>query len=357
MNAAAFTEAQLKNAVALYSQALRTEEPSDVPDPEFSAAFKNRMRENSAQAAVMAAQKRRAARRRILRTAAAVIAVFVIALASAFAFSAPARAAVLRWYTEVRDKVLRIRFTHSEDDHAFIICTPGELPEGFVCDETRRIGDYCLKQYKNAETGDYIRFEYLRPSEKQKAGIEKTGQNAEQYLVFDYYKMYLTGSPGAYKLCWYDSDRDLAFYAESNMDKDALVRTFSTVDFRLPLYEPTWLPAGYMEYDRYDDYPGIDIFYSLYDNRHLLYSVSEMYSTDLVYISKGLGKDSDDVISEKILINGMDGYYYPPTEHSISSDLVIIDSKNGLVCLLSGPVSRAEIIRMAKSIRCLEPDW
>ena len=357
MSDAAFTEIQLKNAVALYAQALRMTEPSDVPEPVFSVGFKDRCRQNSALAAGLLKDKKRAARRRAFRSAAAVFVILLLSFAALMAFSTPVRAAVIRWYTEVRDKVVQIRFNHSEDDHAFIICTPGDLPGGFECIETTHFGQYCRKIYKNPETGHFIRFEYMKPTEKQKADIEKTAQNAEQYLVFEYYKMYLTKTRGTYKLCWYDPDRELVFYVRSDLDKDILVRTFSTIDFRLPLYEPVWLPEGFEEYDRTEDYPSINIHYSDNNGRQLHYEVTDRYVTDIVQISKGLGLNSDEVLQETVTVRGMMGYYYPQTMHDNSSDMVLIDEKNDLVFILTGTIEKSELIQIAENIKCLENDW
>jgi len=59
--------------------------------------------------------------------------------------------------------------------------------------------------------------------------------------------MFLSVGNGKCDLFWYDADRDLAFYVESNLDSNTLILCFDVLQMRLPLYEPTWLPDGYEE--------------------------------------------------------------------------------------------------------------
>ena len=357
MSTTAFTEEQLKNAVALYAQALQMTEPSDVPEPVFSEGFKHRCRQNSALAAGFLKDKKRAVLRRVFRSAAAVLVIILISFASLMAFCTPVRATVIRWYMEVRDKVVQLKFNHSEDDHAFIICTPGELPEGFECVNTLHVGQYCRKIYKNPETGNYIHFEYMKATEKRKADIEKTGKNAEQHLVFEYYKMYLTNILGTYKLCWYDPDRELVFYVQSDLDKDILVCTFSTIDFRLPLYEPMWLPEGYTKETITFDYPSTDILYSNHDQTsRISFNIYETSSVDTSYITKGV-QAQDDVVYEEHLINGRVVYYFPGSEHEKGSDIIAIYEDENLVFIVSATIPKQELLSIVESIQCIEPDW
>ena len=362
MSRADFTEEQLKIAVTAFAEAmidLEKAEADDSPEHEFSEHFYSRMRENIELARKSdAAKRRKAARRKFWRSAAAVIAAIIIAFGALMVFSPEARAAVLNWTIEIYDKIVHYQFKHVEDDHAFIICTPQGLPEGFERTEKYRGDYYSRNVYRNAETGEYIKFEYFKPTEKQKEKIEKTGYNAEIYYVFDYYEMYYTESARKRKVCWYDPDRNLAFYAEGNLEKETFINTFTAIDFRLPRYEATWVPDGYIKGEMEDLFIKYNTDYYDEDGAaNLFLFYSDMSEADLIWIGKGTGENTDDVFSESILINGFPATYYPPTENDVGSELVWIDNNNNLVFIVSGFLSHDDMIRFAESITCTESEW
>lgn len=361
MSYVSFTEEQLKAAVSAYAEALIDLEKAEAdksPEHEFSEHFYSRMRENIERARKRKPLKLRKTRRSFWRSAAAVIATVIIAFVAVMEFSTEARAAVLSWAVFTYDKIVHYQFSHVEDDHAFIICTPQGLPDGFERTEKYRSDYYSRNVYKNAETSEYIKFEYYKPTEKEKAKIEKTGQDAETYYVFDYYKMYYTESAGKKKVCWYDLDRNLAFCAEGNLEKETFINTFSAIDFRLPRYEATWVPEGYivgeltdLQVMRYVDY------YNDNGAVVLSFTYSDMSEMDLIWIGKGTGENPDSIASETISINGCSATYYPSSSHDIGSELIWIDDHNKLVFLITGVLSREGMIRFAESITCTESEW
>ena len=359
MSRADFTEEQLKAAVIAYAEALYAPEPEGVPEHVFSERYEERKRQNIELARKLdAKRRRRAAARKALRSVAAVFVILVISFAMIMTFSQTARAAVLNWFTETYNKIVYIRFNHVEDDHAVLICEPGALPEGFERTDVIHSGFYFKKTYRNNETGEYIKFEYYKPTEKQLAKMAKNGENAEKYLIFDYYEAYYTEASGKKKLCWYDPDRNLAYFVESDMrDKDALINAFTEITFRLSHYEPTWLPEGYEECERVDD----DAFKIAYldkeNNKRIYYKEYDMADVYTIFIFKGVGENADDISQETISIGPMTVYYYPPTENERAADIVIIDDVNNLAFYCIAEVSREELIRIAKSIQCIESIW
>ena len=356
MPSLAFTEEQLKIALKELAEERYAQLPFDGPDPEFSENYQKRKRQFIAMARDFDAgapvhTKRRS--HRILRTAAAVLGILIISFAIVMAASPKAYAAVRNWTINIYNKIVDYTFNHSGDDHAVIICDPAGLPEGFVKAETYHSGYYTRKLYKNAETGDYIRFEYRKPTQAQADRLEKRGQKAESVTAANGVPMYYAaGSPN--ELFWYDKDRDLVFYAESNLDKDALLDCFASTVLRLPQYEPSWLPEGYVEADRMDYYPNYDItYYNPSTDSYIYYNYGDQAETDLIAIDQ-LGYD---IIAEDVIINGEHSYYYPSADGGPGEDLVYINNSNHIVFILTSDIGKENCVRLIESIRLVENNW
>ena len=234
-----------------------------------------------------------------------------------------------------------------------IICDPAGLPEGFVKAETYHSGYYTRKLYKNAETGDYIRFEYRKPTQAQVDRLEKRGQKAEPVTAANGVPMYYAaGSPN--ELFWYDADRKLIFSVESNLNRNMLLSSFASVDYRLPLYEPAWLPEGYEGIDKTDYYPNYDItYYNPATDSYIYYSYSDLAETDLITIDQ-LGED---VIVEDVIINGEQSHYFPSANGNQDGDLVYIFETENIVIILTTDIGIDNCVRFAESIRCTESSW
>ena len=359
MSGMVFTEEQLKKAVEEFAEELYADLPVAGPDPEFSDNYQARKRQfiamardsGEASGSTTVSTKRRG--RRVLRTVAAVLGILIISFAILMVASPKAYAAVRDWTINIYNKIVDYTFNHSEDDHAVIVCEPAGLPEGFERAETYHSGYYTRKLYKNAETGDYIRFEYRKPTKAQIANIEKRGQKAESVTAANGVPMcFAAGNPN--ELFWYDKDRNLVFYVESDLSKDSLLDCFASVNYRLPLYEPSWLPEGYGL--SYEDqcYPSLLKEYIDQNNSMLNLDIYDMAEVDIVNIwSRG-----DDVNMEECQINKTEAKYYPATETDPGSGIVWIDEKNHLVCIFTtDSLSKEELIRFSESVQCVETEW
>ena len=358
MSGMVITEEQLKTAVEEFAEEQYAELPFEGPDPEFSENYQARKRQFIAMVrenGYSAGSGRR--NHRVLKTVAAVFAILIISFAILMVANPNVYAAVRNWTINIYNKFVDYTFHHTEDDHAIIICNPAGLPEGFETTETYHSGYYTRKLYENVETGDYIRFEYRKPTQSQIDRIEKRGQKAEAVTAANGVPMYFAeGSPN--RLFWYDKDRNLAFYVESNMGKDDLMECFASVDYRLPLYEPEWLPEGYEEIYREDLFLEQFILYEVEgsDNSLLLY-YSDMAETGPITIIKGVGNDSDDIEYEEIQIGNIKAMYYSSTEHDEGAEMIWIDETNHLVFTLEGDIQKDMAIRIVQGIRCIETEW
>ena len=360
MSRPVFTEEQLRSAVIEYAEALYASDPERVPEHIFSERYETRKRQIIEMARELGSKRRRrAVLRKTLRSAAAAAIVVIISFALVMTFSQTVRAAVLNWFVETYNKIIYFRFDHEEDGKGVIICEPGDLPEGFVRTSAERSGSHAVKTYKDPETGEYIIFEYYRPSEDQIREAQKPADASETYLIFDYYEAYYTESGRCRQLRWYDPDRDLVFCAGSDInDKEAFINAFKEIDLRLPHYEPDWIPEGYEEYERSDDYPSFCIHYSDKEGRRpIYYYVYDMAESDMIFVQKGVGEETDDAVYEKIQIGSMPAYYCPPTEHDGGAELIIIDEKDHFIYCITADLSEEELIRMAESIKCSETSW
>lgn len=345
MNAAEFSEKDLKLAVAAYCREFCAPEPEYDPGHVFSARYNEQIRK------ILSMSRRQIYMKRALRMAASLFIVLMLSFGAVMLMNGSARAAFANWTVNIYNRIVDITFTHTGDDHAYIICTPGELPEGFELAENYHSGYYTRSLYKNAE-GQYIKLEYRRPTEKQKQRIEARGAGAETAVSAQGVKMFLEEGRNVSHLFWYEPHQDLAYYVESDLDRETFLRCFDTLNIRLPLYEPTWLPEGYKETERNDFYPGFDIdYYSQDSDSYIYFGYSDAAETDLVFFDH-LGKE---IYVEHIKINNNQGLFSPSADGKPGGDLVVIDEKNHLVFVISAVIERSEIVRLAESIICKEP--
>ncbi len=362
MSGMVFTEEQLKKAVEEFVEEQLAALPADGPDPEFSDNYQARkrqfitmVRDNGVSVRPKGTSTSRR-NRRVLRTIAAVLAILIISFAVVMVASPNAYAAVRNWVVNIYNKIVDYTFDHTEDDHASIICSPARLPDGFETTDVYHSGYYTRKLYKNTETDDYIRFEYRKPTQSQIDSIEKRGHNAETVTAENGVFMYFAaGSPN--KLFWYDKDRHLAFYVESNIERDVLLDCFASVNYRLPLYEPEWLPEGYKETYREDLLLETFIMYENEENKMFILSYSDMAETDLITVWKGEGNDSDDIKFEEFQIGNAKARYFYSTENDDTEELVWIDEANNIVFILAGDIQRDMAVSIAQGIRCVETEW
>ena len=345
MSVAEYTDNDLRLAVAAYCRDLCADEPDYDPGHVFSDLYNERIRK------ILAVSRRQIHRRRVLRIAASIFIVLMLAFGAVIAFNEPVRATVINWTINIYNNLVDITFNHSEDDHAYIICTPGELPEGFELAENYHSGYYTRNVYKSTE-GQYIKLEYRKPTEAQKRRIDKRGASSEIITSSMGVQMFLSAGNGKCDLFWYDADRDLAFYVESNLDSNTLIRCFDVLQMRLPLYEPTWLPEGYEETERANDYPYYWIIYSDNGNNDsIIFSYTDMAESDLISVWKG-DADTD---YETVKVGGIKALLFLPNAFDSGIDLIWVDESRNLVYEISGIMTKEEIIAVAESMVCKEP--
>lgn len=345
MSAAEFSEKDLKLAVAAYCMEFCAPEPEYDPGHVFSKRYNDQIRK------ILSMSRRQIYMKRALRMTASLFIILMLSFCAVMLMNGSARAAFVNWTVNIYNRIVDITFTHTGDDHAYIICTPGELPEGFELAENYHIGYYTRSLYKNAE-GQYIKFEYCRPTEKQKQRIEARSAGAETAVSAQGVKMFLEEGRNVSHLFWYEPHQDLAYYVESNLDRETLLRSFDTMNMRLPLYEPAWLPEGYIIDYRNDFYPQYVMDFCNADTGEYIYfGYTDAAETDLVFVDHL----RDEIKVEEVIVNGNHGFFFPQTESTNDNDLVVIDESNNLVFMISSVLEYEEIIRIAESIVCKEP--
>ncbi len=261
----------------------------------------------------------------------------------------------LNWTVDIYNKVAEYRFNHAEDDHAELICAPESLPEGFDRVESVRNNNYALNVYKNPETGEYIRFEYSKASEALIAEVGRQSAVAELLTGSGSIEKYCLDAGTTRRVFWYDHQRQLVFFVDSNLSSTELAGCLEKIIIRLPLYEPVWLPEGYEEIieERDIDYPGNLFVYADPAESVIAFIYYDMSELEGIAVDR-LG---DDLSAERLLINGNIGYYHPGNDTVPGSDLIIIDETNGLVFEINSTLSKYDIVHMAESILCTETEW
>ena len=340
-------EQDLKRAVLAYGDAWCSASPVYDKDHVFSDKYKAQKQ------AILARAARRKKTRSIVQGFAASFAVLLLSFGMVMAFSQDARATFINWTLNIYNGIADFQFYGAEDDRAYIICDPGSLPEGFERTSEYHRGYYARKVYEDQASGAYIRFEYRRPTDRQIQRIKERAESAELLLKDGIIEKYYRQSGSASDLFWYDPQRELVFYVESNLDKAALAECFAGISFRLPLYEPTWLPDGFEKTAQNMDYPNCDIIYSDSSDRLVMLISSDMAETDLIafqFINK-------DMFVEEVKMAGLECYFAPFPDNAAGGDFVLIDDKRNLVFSGEVTISKEELIKLLISIQCTETDW
>lgn len=344
------TDKEIEKAVIAYAEEYLGK-LSAAPD---THVFSERYEKRRAQIVAFGASPMRQARHRILHSVAAVITVLFMSFCMILAVSPTVRAAILSWTKDAYNKIVYYNFSHTEDDHAYVICAPGSIPEGFVRTKNDRTDVHTQYLYENAGTGEYLQFEYSRATEALKAEVDRQREGADLLVSSGSADKYCLESKNAVRVFWYDAQRQLVFFVDSNMSREALAECLDIISVRLPLYEPARLPEGYAETERKDQYPWMSFVWQNDQKAQLTLDYQDMSQADGVYVwSRG-----DDVVSETVEVAGCTGTYYPASEHEKGSGIVWVDEKLNMIFIINADdMDKAELVAFADSIRCTESVW
>ena len=342
-----FTEEELRDAVIAYGTARCNAFPMPDPGHVFSARYEERKKR------ILALAKRQRIYRRALRHVASIIIVLLVFGTVVLVSSEEARAAVRNWVINTYNKVIEFRFEHNENDHAFIICAPGFMPDGFERVSQYRSSGHAVSVYENIQTGDSIRFEYNIATEALIAEAKRQSETAELLLKDGIIEKYCVKQGRFTRVVWYDPQRELVFFADSTLDRSVLEECLRSISFRLPLYEPTWLPEGYEKADLAFYYPLVDVLYINASGDLIMYGYTDLAETSVI----GIEHLEVDTGMERLVINGMEAYYSPHDEEREGGDLIIIDEENKLVFMIEAGIEKDMITKLAESIICTETDW
>ena len=337
-----FTETELKAGLDLYAKRLCLHDKDHQPEHVFSEWYNSRI------ASILKKDKARQNRRKVLRAVASFLIILALSFSMIIAFSSRARAYLADWIVDTYDKLVEFTINHTGDDHAVIICAPESLPEGFEHVKTQRDGYYSSTLYSNAETGDYIRFEYRKATDAWIKTIARRAEKAELVPEDGPIKKYFTASASENRLFWYDPDRALVFTVRSSLGKESLTEIFSNLSYRLPMYEPTWLPEGFTLTLTDDDYPTILIICENTKGQLLTAQVYDMAETDSISVFE----TTNSIVYEDISVNGIPGYYFAQSEHSVTSNIVWRNESDHIIFIVSGGnVSKDNLLRFAEGIQ------
>ena len=343
-----FTEQELKKAVIIYVDAWENATLDIDQDHVFSERFNRRKKE------ILERSRRIESRRNMRRNTAAVFLVLILSFSIVMVFSQRAQAAVWNWLVEIYDKLVVYDVNNSDGQRADLLCKPSELPEGFERTEEQHRSYYHAYTYRSRETNEYIKFTYRRPTEAQLKRLVKQSNDAEKILLSASREAYYIEKGNSRNLFWYNDDLGLSFSIESDLDRETLIETFSSLEYRLPRYEPTWLPEGYeLSVSEGDIMEWLTVFSSPEAGSIILVNYTDLFVRQSLSISKG----GDDVLFEDVTIGSLSGKYFPPTENDPLSELVWIDEDDALIYTISAELSKDELIKFGSSIKCTETEW
>ncbi len=334
------SDADIRQAVQKYCQRVFSTDLSLDPPFVFSERHTRIM-----QKMLSRADRKCTAKRVAWRTAACLAAALVIFVAACVA-SPRVWAAVRSWYVSIiSPDMLVYDFNHEENDHAFLVVRPDNLPEGFIQTEHDE-GDGYSKQAYASDTGEYLNFSYHWATVGELKKIERLEKKYGTIEIYLSQQAIVYTEKSINKLIWYDKYSKISYWAESNMDQEALIRIFKeSIEMHPPIYEPTWLPEGYYVYDNYID-PAVCYVSYLNENTQDIISVdcSDLGETDRMFVFG----DSDPL---DLLVNNKPVTVYIHEDSWEGTDLVLIDDSANVVITIQTGIKDPELVtKIAESL-------
>ena len=343
-----FTEQELKKAVIIYVDAWENATLDIDQDHVFSERFNRRKKE------ILERSRRIESRRNMRRNTAAVFLVLILSFSIVMVFSQRAQAAVWNWLVEIYDKLVVYDVNNSDGQRADLLCKPSELPEGFERTEEQHRSYYHAYTYRSRETNEYIKFTYRRPTEAQLKRLVKQSNDAEKILLSASREAYYIEKGNSRNLFWYNDDLGLSFSIESDLDKETLIETFSSLEYRLPRYEPTWLPEGYELTETDISILGRTAIYTHKSTDRIIVCDYSDKATFNGFEVDGMGYE---IVSETVSSNGKEYFFAYSGRDKEFTKTSFIDEQSNLVYTLSGYLTREESLKILKSIIITETEW
>ncbi len=300
---------------------------------------------------LLASEKRLKRKKSALRIAACFAAV-VIAFSLVCLAYPTVWAAIRSWYVNiVSPDRLVYEFNHEETDHAFLVVRPDSLPEGFELTGLDEGDGYSNQTYSNAATGEYLIFSYHWATVGGLKKFEKLKEKYGTISIFNGNEAVSYSEQGLSVLTWYDKYHQIIYWIESNLSDDDLVNSFAeSIEMHPPLYEPTWLPEGYVYNDIYIDTGGCETaYYNEVSGDYIIISCDDQGETERVFVD-GQGE------SKEVVINGNIATVYWGEEPIPGTVLVMIDETVHMVFVIDTDIIDPElVIKIAESLEVVGP--
>lgn len=338
-------EKELKKAVHEVCLAMAAWDASPAVPYSFSKEYTNNLNR------MLCASERRLKRKRMLLRVAACFVALLVAFAAACAISPKVWAAVRSWYVNiVSPDRLVYEFNHEENDHAFLVVRPDSLPEGFELTDIDEGDGYSNQVYKNSSTGEYLKFSYHWATVRDLKTLEKLEKKNGQISIFMGQQAVSYTENGLSKLFWYDKYSGISYWADSNMDQEALVNVFKdSIEMHPPIYEPTWLPDGYVLYDTYIDGGSSNIVYYNENTDDIIEVECGDLGTEYGSFVDGTGS------SKETVVNGIPATVYWGLDQIDGTVLVMIDdTKNTIISVFAGMLGPDEVVSIAESLAVVD---
>ena len=339
-----YFEKELKKAVHEVCLAMAAWNASLAVEYEFPASYKDRL------CSMLVRSEKRIERKRTMLRAAACFAALILAFSVICAASPKVWAAVRSWYVYLTapDRLV-YDFNHEENDHAFPVVRPEDLPEGFALSTKDEGEGHSVQIYNNMNTGDYLKFSYQWATVGDIKKLEKLERAYNNVSIFMGQKAISYTENGLRKLAWYDRYSQISYWAESNMKEEDLINIFSaSVEMHPPFYEPTWLPEGYVEYALYIDKGESVISYINKETQDIItINSSDLGETDGLFVY-GDGAEKPIIV----VINGIEASVYCHKDGSfVGTDLVMVDESAKMVhTIQTGLIDLELVVHIAESL-------
>ena len=299
---------------------------------------------------LLVSEKRMKRKNRILKIAAC-FAALIIAFSVACAVSPTVWAAVRSWYVNIvsPDRLI-YEFNHEENDHAFLVVRPDSLPEGFELTDLDEGDGYSNQTYTNESTGEYLKFSYHWATVGELKKLEKLKRKYGTVSIFNGNEAVSYSQQGLSTLTWYDKYSQITYWAESDLSVDDLASIFAeSIEMHPPLYEPTWLPEGFVVCDIYVDKGGSTItYFSEKSEVFIIVSCDDQGETERVFVD-GRGE------SKEVAVNGNKATVYWGEEPVPGTVLVMVDETIHMVFVIDTDVIDPElVIKIAESLEVVE---
>lgn len=286
----------------------------------------------------------------VVQAVACLLLTLLLSGCTVLAVSPEAREAFVGWVRDVYETTFVYRYTGpNQEISEGIFYAPTWIPEGYQEISRSESGPTRNIFYKNVE-GDNAAFYYTADPEALTLYIEAEYAEEQNVQVKEYAATLYIGQreSQANVLVWTDTEASILFFISAHATSEDLIKMAESVEIAPTEYHPSWIPEGYMLYDKIKTNGRIMFIYKNQAGELLSmsYEQDEIGGVDHQYLDEGY-------VEKRVFVSGHPADLYLSTREGAFSELRWSDSEKGVSFIVTACLPEDDILHLAESMRAI----